>query len=195
MENPRVYVYQFATGAQWAQGDSVEAYLRRLLDVDFAQALRADRIAAVAAFLDESFQLAHTLGWTGQAREIPQMFSLPGMPADEAIYMVAWEQDDGIAYIASPYPLPWLDAKASRTTDSNRAVPVEDEEEEPRAHAPEPVRPKVASRPAPVEPAVVSEAEPADPFADYVRREDATRLTREPAPIADDERDATRRFF
>lgn len=199
MENPRVYVYQFASGAQWAAGDNVEAYLRRLLDVDFVQGLRADRIAALAAFLDESFQLAHTLGWTGQAREMPQMFSLPGMPADEAIYMVAWEQDDGVAYIASPYPLPWLDAKATRTTDSNRAVPVEDADEEPEvvlAAEPvrEPVRPVIASRAAAAEPPA-REPEPVDPFADFVRREDAARLTREPAPIADDERDATRRFF
>ena len=82
MASPRVYVYQFAAGAQWAAGDSVEAYLRRLLDVDFTQSLRADRLAAVAAFLDEAFQLAHTIGWTGSARELPQMFSLPGMKKD-----------------------------------------------------------------------------------------------------------------
>ncbi len=183
MESPRVYVYQFANGAQWAAGDSVEGYLRRLLDVDFTQALRADRLAAVAAFLDESFQLAHTLGWTGSAREMPQMFSLPGVPADEAIYMIAWEQDDGVAYIASPFPLPWLDAKATRTIDSSLAVPLGEEL---------PISPRAL-------PDDHHEAgEPAqdalDPFADYVRREEAARLTREPAPLAD-ERDAGRRFF
>lgn len=190
MASPRVYVYQFAAGAQWAAGDSVEAYLRRLLDVDFTQSLRADRLAAVAAFLDEAFQLAHTIGWTGSARELPQMFSLPGMPADEAIHMIAWEQDDGVAFIASPYPLPWLDAKASRTTDSDRAVPVEDARPAiaPRVAAPQPVESISARAEEAVEEAL-------DPFAEYVRREDAARLTREPAPLAADDRDAARRFF
>ncbi|MEP9349902.1 hypothetical protein [Xanthobacter sp. KR7-225] len=192
MENPRVYVYQFATGAQWAAGDSVEAYLRHLLDVDFLQGLRADRLAAVSAFLDEAFQLAHTLGWSGQAREMPQMFSLPGMPAEEAVYMIAWEQDDGVAYIASPYPLPWLDIKATRTTDSSRAIPVDDQEElapvvRPAAAAAEPV----ALRGEPAE-----EPDPLDAFADFVRREETTvRLARESAPAAEEDREATRRFF
>ncbi|MBB6308232.1 hypothetical protein [Xanthobacter tagetidis] len=188
MESPRVYVYQFATGAQWAAGDSVEAYLRHLLDVDFLQGLRADRLAAVSAFLDEAFQLAHTLGWSGRAREMPQMFSLPGMPADEAVYMVAWEQDDGVAYIASPYPLPWLDAKATRTTDSSRAIPVDDEERDLRpAAAPEPVALRA-------EPAA-EEADPLEAFADFVRREETTIRLREAAPPAEEEREAGRRFF
>lgn len=203
MENPRVYVYQFANGSQWATGDSVESYLRRLLDVDFAQSLRADRLAAVAAFLDEAFQLAHTIGWTGTARELPQMFSLPGMPADEAVHMVAWEQDDGVAYIASPYPLPWLDAKASRTTDSDRAVPVED----PRPAAPRPApqpQPQAQPHPQPASHVAAAaleevvaqvEEEALDPFAEFVRREEAARLTREPAPLTGEERDAARRFF
>jgi len=193
MASPRVYVYQFAAGAQWAAGDSVEAYLRRLLDVDFTQSLRADRLAAVTAFLDEAFQLAHTIGWSGSARELPQMFSLPGMPTDEAVYMIAWEQEDGVAFIASPYPLPWLDAKASRTTDSDRAVPVEE-----TRPAPAPV-PRAAPAPQAVD-TISARAEEAveealDPFAEYVRREDAARLTREPAPLAADDRDAARRFF
>ncbi|MFG1302482.1 hypothetical protein V5F49_22110 [Xanthobacter sp. V3C-3] len=192
MASPRVYVYQFAAGAQWAAGDSVESYLRRLLDVDFTQSLRADRLAAVTAFLDEAFQLAHTIGWSGTARELPQMFSLPGMPADEAVHMIAWEQEDGVAYIASPYPLPWLDAKASRTTDSDRAVPVEDVRPAPapapRAAAPQPLETISARAEEAVEEAL-------DPFAEYVRREDAARLTREPAPLATDDRDAARRFF
>ncbi|GLI21377.1 MULTISPECIES: hypothetical protein [Xanthobacter] len=193
MANPRVYVYQFASGSQWAAGDSVEAYLRRLLDVDFTQSLRADRLAAVTAFLDEAFQLAHTIGWTGTARDIPQMFSLPGMPAEEAVYMIAWEQEDGVAFIASPYPLPWLDAKASRTTDSDRAVPVEAAPVAPVAR-PAPVQ----AQPQPLE-VVSAQAEEAveaalDPFSEYVRREEAARLSREPAPLAED-RDAARRFF
>jgi len=33
-----------------------------------------------------------------------------------------------------------------------------------------------------------------DPFSEYVRREEAARLSREPAPLAED-RDAARRFF
>lgn len=195
MESPRVYVYQFATGAQWATGDSVETYLRHLLDVDFVQNLRADRLAAVSAFLDESFQLAHTLGWGGQARDVPQMFSLPGMPADEAVYMIAWEQDDGVAYIASPYPLPWLDAKASRTTDSSRAVPVTVEEEEhPARVAPLEV---VAAPPPRAEPR--SETQDAvdsleSSFAEFVRREEVGRV-REPAPASEEDREASRRFF
>ncbi|WP_024277161.1 hypothetical protein [Xanthobacter sp. 126] len=193
MANPRVYVYQFASGSQWAAGDSVEAYLRRLLDVDFAQSLRADRLAAVTAFLDEAFQLAHTIGWSGSARDIPQMFSLPGMPAEEAVHMIAWEQEDGVAFIASPYPLPWLDAKASRTTDSDRAVPVEASPVAPVAR-PAPVQ----AQPQPLE-VVSAQAEEAveaalDPFSEYVRREEAARLSREPAPLAED-RDAARRFF
>ncbi|MFG1358511.1 hypothetical protein [Xanthobacter pseudotagetidis] len=187
MESPRVYVYQFATGAQWAAGDSVEAYLRHLLDVDFLQGLRADRLAAVSAFLDEAFQLAHTLGWSGRAREMPQMFSLPGMPADEAVYMVAWEQDDGVAYIASPYPLPWLDAKATRTTDSSRAIPVDEEERDLRPAPAEPVA--LHGEPAAEEP------DPLDAFADFVRREESTIRLREAAPPAEEDREATRRFF
>lgn len=181
MESPRVYVYQFATGAQWAAGDSVETYLRRLLDVDFIQNLRADRLAALTSFLDEAFQLAHSLGWTGSAREAPQMFSLPGMPVDEEVYMVAWEQEDGIAFIASPFPLPWLDAKASRTTDSSRAVPVTDS------------RPAPANtRPQPLDVAPASAREDArDPFSDFVRRDEAARLTRETSG----EDEAGRRFF
>lgn len=190
MESPRVYVYQFATGAQWAAGDSVESYLRRLLDVDFTQSLRADRLAAVTAFLDEAFQLAHTLGWSGTARDMPQMFSLPGMPADEAVYMIAWEQDDGVAYIASPYPLPWLDAKASRTTDSDRAVPLAAPPAEPR------IAPRTPVQPEPLEAVAAQvEEEVLDPFSEYVRREEAARLSREPAPLAGEERDPARRFF
>lgn len=186
MESPRVYVYQFANGAQWAAGDSVETYLRHLLDVDFLQGLRADRLAAVSAFLDESFQLAHTLGWTGRAREMPQMFSLPGVPEEEAIYMIAWEQDDGLAYIASPYPLPWLDAKATRTTDSTRAVPVADDHGS-RVQPLEVVsNPRVDTREA---------DEALDSFAEFVRREEGTRATRETAPTSEDDREATRRFF
>ena len=184
MANPRVYVYQFATGAQWAAGDSVESYLRRLLDVDFAQSLRADRLAALTGFLDEAFQLAHSLGWSGTSRESPQMFSLPGMPVDEEIYMVAWEQEDGVAYIASPFQLPWLDAKASRTTDSSRAVLVE--------NGRGPGTP--VGRPQPLEVTSASVREDArDPFADFMRRDDATRMTREPAAISEDE--GGRRFF
>lgn len=189
MANPRVYVYQFASGAQWAMGDSVESYLRRLLDVDFTQSLRADRLAAVAAFLDEAFQLAHTIGWSGTARELPQMFSLPGVPADEAVYMIAWEQDDGVAYIASPYPLPWLDSKATRTTDSDHAVPLEPE---PLRPAPRAVQPPLEVVPPHVEQAVEEEL---DPFSEYVRREEAARLSREPAPLSADDREAARRFF
>lgn len=189
MESPRVYVYQFATGAQWAAVDSVEAYLRHLLDVDFLQGLRADRLAAVSAFLDEAFQLAHTLGWSGRAREVPQMFSLPGMPADEAVYMIAWEQDDGVSYIASPYPLPWLDAKASRTTDSSRAIPVDDEDLD--------VRPAPAAEPVAVRSEPAEEPDPLDAFAEFVRREESTvRLARESAaPVSEEDREATRRFF
>ncbi|MFG1346642.1 hypothetical protein V5F59_17255 [Xanthobacter autotrophicus DSM 431] len=201
MENPRVYVYQFANGSQWSAGDSVESYLRRLLDVDFAQSLRADRLAAVAAFLDEAFQLAHTIGWTGTARDLPQMFSLPGMPAEEAVHMIAWEQDDGVAYIASPYPLPWLDAKASRTTDSERAVPVEEARPPVARPAPQ-LAPQPVSHPAShvataaLEEVVAQvEEEALDPFSEYVRREEAARLTREPAPLAGEERDPARRFF
>ncbi len=44
--------------------------------------------------------------------------------------MVAWEQDDGVAFAAAPYPLPWLEAKASRYTDSSRAVPASPRVEE-----------------------------------------------------------------
>lgn len=195
MESPRVYVYQFATGAQWAAGDSVESYLRRLLDVDFTQSLRADRLAAVTAFLDEAFQLAHTLGWAGTAREMPQMFSLPGMPADEAVHMIAWEQDDGESYIASPYPLPWLDAKATRTTDSDRAVPLAPIEE-PRIAPRVQVPPQPHPQPEPLEVVAAEvEDEVLDPFSEYVRREEAARLSREPAPLAGEERDPARRFF
>ncbi|MDQ0505610.1 hypothetical protein [Xanthobacter agilis] len=184
MENPRVYVYQFATGAQWAAGDSVETYLRRLLDVDFIQNLRADRLAALSSFLDEAFQLAHSLGWTGSAREAPQMFSLPGMPVDEEVYMVAWEQEDGVAFIASPFPLPWLDAKASRTTDSGRAVPITNARPAPAAAAP--------ARPQPLEVAPASAREDArDPFSDFIRRDEAPRLTREPGQ----DEEGGRRFF
>lgn len=200
MENPRVYVYQFASGAQWAAGDSVESYLRGLLDVDFAQSLRADRLAAVAAFLDEAFQLAHTLGWTGSARELPHMFSLPGIPAEDAVYMIAWEQEDGVAYIASPYALPWLDSKASRTTDSERAVPVEAPRPAPRPQpAPAPVQAQPQPAPAQAQAleavAAQVEEEVLDPFSEYVRREEAARLTREPAPLGGEERDPSRRFF
>jgi len=191
MESPRVYVYQFATGAQWAAGDSVETYLRRLLDVDFAQALRADRLAAVTAFLDEAFQLAHTLGWTGTAREMPQMFSLPGVPTDEAIYMIAWEQDDGVAYIASPFPLPWLDAKATRTTDSSLAVPIEHEVEPAPAPAPR-IAPRTPVAEVAPEPAI---EDPLDPFSDFVHRNEAARLTREPTPLGGEDREPSRRFF
>ncbi|WP_454918145.1 hypothetical protein [Xanthobacter sediminis] len=182
MENPRVYVYQFATGAQWAAGDSVETYLRRLLDVDFIQNLRADRLAALSSFLDEAFQLAHSLGWTGSAREAPQMFSLPGMPVDEEVYMIAWEQEDGVAFIASPFPLPWLDVKASRTTDSSSAVPVSNA----RPAAP------VAARPQTLEVAPASAREDArDPFSDFIRRDETARLTREPGQ----DEEGGRRFF
>ncbi|MFS8035634.1 hypothetical protein ACI7BZ_01500 [Xanthobacter sp. AM11] len=192
MDTPRVYVYQFASGAQWAAGDSVETYLRRLLDVDFTQSLRADRLAAVTAFLDEAFQLAHAIGWTGTARDMPQMFSLPGMPADEAVHMIAWEQDDGVAFIASPYPLPWLDAKASRTTDSERAVPLDEPRIAPRA----PVQAHAPVSPEPLEAVVAQvEEEVMDPFSEYVRREEAARLSREPAPLGGEERDPARRFF
>ena len=188
MENPRVYVYQFANGAQWAAGDSVETYLRHLLDVDFLQSLRADRLAAVSAFLDESFQLAHTLGWAGRAREMPQMFSLPGMPTDEAVYMIAWEQDDGVAYIASPYPLPWLDAKATRTTDSSRAVPVD--EDRPLSVPPLEVVPAAAR-------AETREVEDSleSSFAEFVRREEVGRPAREPAQVSEEDREASRRLF
>jgi len=181
MENPRVFVYQFATGTQWAAGDSVETYLRRLLDVDFIQNLRADRLAALSTFLDEAFQLAHTLGWSGTAREAPQMFSFPGMPLDEEAYMISWEQDDGVAYIASPFPLPWLDAKASRATDSGRAVPVT---------GGRPAAAPAARQPLDVAPASARE-DARDPFSDFIRRDEAARLTREPGQ----EEDAGRRFF
>lgn len=206
MERPHVHVYQFATGAHWATGDSVDTYLRRLLEIDFGQTMRADRLAALTGFLDEAFQLAYALGWTGRVREAPQMFALPGMPADEAIYMVAWEQDDGVAYMASPFPLPWLDSKASRFTDSSRAIPAEAEEPVP---APAPA-PKAAAKPAPRAAEAVSSAagleavreavegpveEPADPFADYIRREEAARLSREPINLSDEERESGRRFY
>lgn len=184
MANPRVYVYQFATGAQWAAGDSVETYLRRLMDVDFTQSLRADRLAALTGFLDEAFQLAHSLGWVGTSRESPQMFSFPGMPVDEEIYMIAWEQEDGVAYIASPFPLPWLDAKASRTTDSSRAVPVEE--------GLPPATPMNRPQPLEVAPAAARE-DNRDPFTDFMRRDDATRMTREPGAISEEE--SGRRFF
>lgn len=194
MERPIVHVYQFTTGAQWATGDSVDAYLRRLLELDFGQTMRADRIAALTVFLDEAFQLAHTLGWSGRVREAPQMFALPGMPADEAIYMIAWEQDDGVAYMASPFPLPWLDAKCSRMTDSSRAVPA-DAAPQPKAA---PVSTTSAAGLEAVREAVrdaVTREEGTDPFADYVRRDEASRLTREPANLSEDEREAGRRFF
>lgn len=183
MESARVHLYQFATGAQWAPGDSVEAYLRQLMDIDMGLTPRADRIAALTVFLDEAFQLAHSLGWTGNVREAPQMFALPGLPAEEQIYMVAWEQDDGVAFAAAPYPLPWLEAKATRFTDSSRAVPAAARLEE-RATAP------FESAP----PAARPREEDLDPFEEFVRRgEEATRLSREGG---EDEREApSRRFF
>ncbi len=186
MESARVHLYQFASGAQWAPGDSVEAYLRQLMDLDMGSTPRADRIATLTLFLDEAFQLAHSVGWTGHVREAPQMFALPGLPAEEQVYMVAWEQDDGVAFAAAPYPLPWLEAKASRYTDSSRAVPAAPRVEE-RAPAP------FEAAPAAVRP----REEDIDPFAEFVRRgEEAARLTRDAAAPAEEEREApSRRFF
>ncbi|BAF89367.1 hypothetical protein [Azorhizobium] len=180
MESARVHLYQFASGGHWAPGDSVEAYLRQLMEIDMGLTPRADRIAALTVFLDEAFQLAHSIGWTGAVREAPQMFALPGLPADEQIYMVAWEQEDGIAFAAAPYPLPWLEAKATRFTDSTRAVPAREE------RAPGPFEPAPRA-PAPRE-------EEADPFAEFARRgEEAARLARE---AAEEDRPASgRRFF
>lgn len=181
MESARVHLYQFASGAQWAPGDSVEAYLRQLMEIDMGLTPRADRIATLTVFLDEAFQLAHSLGWTGTVREAPQMFALPGLPAEEQIYMVAWEQEDGVAYAAAPYPLPWLEAKATRFTDSSRAVPSAE-------------RPSVPFDAAPPAPAARAREEEVDPFAEFARRgEEAARL-RESG--AEDDREApARRFF
>ncbi|WP_341990805.1 hypothetical protein [Azorhizobium sp. AG788] len=186
MESARVHLYQFATGAQWAPGDSVEAYLRQLMDLDMGTTPRADRIATLTLFLDEAFQLAHSVGWTGHVREAPQMFALPGLPAEEQVYMVAWEQDDGVAFAAAPYPLPWLEAKASRYTDSSRAVPAAVRVED---RAPVPFDPAPAAAPA--------RAEELDPFDEFVRRgEEAARLTREAAAPAEEREAApSRRFF
>ncbi|MGU3495803.1 hypothetical protein ACLBXM_17315 [Xanthobacteraceae bacterium A53D] len=178
MESARVHLYQFASGAQWAPGDSVEAYLRQLMEIDMGLTPRADRIATLTVFLDEAFQLAHSLGWSGNVREAPQMFALPGLPAEEQIYMVAWEQDDGVAYAAAPYALPWLEAKATRFTDSASAVPARERPTVPFDGAPPAARPR---------------EETPDPFAEFARRgEEAARL-REPDG---EQRDApARRFF
>ncbi|GGF51721.1 hypothetical protein GCM10007301_08960 [Azorhizobium oxalatiphilum] len=179
MESARVHLYQFASGAQWAPGDSVEAYLRQLMEIDMGLTPRADRIATLTVFLDEAFQLAHSLGWSGNVREAPQMFALPGLPAEEQIYMVAWEQEDGVAYAAAPYPLPWLESKASRFTDSTRAQPATE-------------RPSVPFDAAP--PAARAREEEADPFAEFARRgEEAARLRDSGAE--EDSETPKRRFF
>ena len=59
-----------------------------------------------------------------------------------------------------------------------------------------------AARPAPQPPLEVISAraeeaveEALDPFSEYVRREEAARLTREPTPLSADDRDNARRFF
>jgi hypothetical protein len=62
------------------------------------------------AFRDKAMELARGLGWRGDIRDGP---FIAGMPTFEirhtSLFLVAWKQDDdGLTFIASPVPLPWL---------------------------------------------------------------------------------------
>lgn len=47
------------------------------------------------------------LGWPGDIREGPYLFSLPDVPSCQV--GLAWKEDNGgTTYVFSPRPLPWL---------------------------------------------------------------------------------------
>ncbi|MBF0371611.1 MAG: hypothetical protein HQL52_19415 [Magnetococcales bacterium] len=55
-------------------------------------------------------QLALRLGWEGDFRKGPFISAIPAEHGEgHSEFLIAWKQDNnGITFIASPFPLPWL---------------------------------------------------------------------------------------
>jgi hypothetical protein len=60
--------------------------------------------------------MAKRFGWPGDIREGPYVSGIPGPEIeDDGLILIGWkENQSGFTYIASPFPLPWLDAMAIR---------------------------------------------------------------------------------
>lgn len=93
-----LYVYELGPVDYWQGLIPIE----QLADEYLARDLY--RFAMRAAFM-----VAKSTSWEGDFREGPFAFGLPTGDCDAAL-AVAWKQDNnGTTFVASPFPLPWLD--------------------------------------------------------------------------------------
>jgi hypothetical protein len=75
---------------------------------------QTEDLAAFYRFKTRAFFLAKECGWEGDIREGPFVAALPSPGGIDALYVLAWKQDNnGDTMIASPVPLPWLEASGS----------------------------------------------------------------------------------
>ena len=71
--------------------------------------LRADR-AEYQALLNQAQTLAHRLAWEGDTLQGPFISMLPDPRSASSKMMIAWKQrNDGITFVASPFPLKHLE--------------------------------------------------------------------------------------
>jgi hypothetical protein len=71
--------------------------------------------------LQEAMELAQKVGWDGDIREGPFIFLLPDVEHGEMKFGFIWKQDnDGITFIASPFPLPWVTKASCRYDEKSR---------------------------------------------------------------------------
>ena len=89
-----------------------EEEFKTQLEAGAAHDARRATASTWAAYLDlreKAQKLALKAGWEGDIREGPFVAGLPSETGDDGQILVAWKQDnDGITFVATPFPLPWL---------------------------------------------------------------------------------------
>ncbi len=121
------YLYTITNMERWDRWDSIGDFLEELVAHDLTtQHPRVDRILTFSQFLNEAFELARKHGWSGQVDAGPYVFALPTGASGPEVNIAAWSEGEaGITYIASPYPLPWLQEPAPVERAAIAATPAE----------------------------------------------------------------------
>ncbi|HET8728566.1 MAG TPA: hypothetical protein VFO41_13735 [Alphaproteobacteria bacterium] len=102
-----MHVYRVTPVVHWAGWASLDEALA-------SGRWPADEADRVRQWAENAQRNARTLGWDGTTREGPYLAGLPNAPGElRPCFLVAWKQDSGgTTFVASPFPLPWLETGA-----------------------------------------------------------------------------------
>lgn len=115
-----MFVYCLNPIDLWTGWLSEAEYKQQLLsNMDHDLHAVADAWDEYISFKSKAFELAKQIGWEGDIRhgETPDIAGLPSAGDGDGKVMLGWKQDNnGTTFVASPYPLPWLDRYAFNQT-------------------------------------------------------------------------------